>query len=258
MVRNIQSLKPLAAFSYPSFRLLWFSANFVALGIWAERLAVGWLVLEQTNSVLLSAATFAAGSAPSIIAAPIGGAVADRFPRNRLLLLTALIRATSILLIALVALSGFSNPWPIFVIVAFEGVVNSFDMPAKQGLITDIVPRESRMNAISVHSVGTRAVAAIGALASGIIAEFIGIPAALFVAASTSILIGAVIIAFVPNVRATVNRSSASVARIFKDAVIGIRSMLTNANRFDSALDRDSGRDFRLRLRLGHASDGAR
>ena len=225
MVRNIQSLKPLAAFSYPSFRLLWFSANFVALGIWAERLAVGWLVLEQTDSVLLSAATFAAGSAPSIIAAPIGGAVADRFPRNRLLLLTALIRATSILLIALVALSGFSNPWPIFVIVAFEGVVNSFDMPAKQGLITDIVPRESRMNAISVHSVGTRAVAAVGALSSGIIAEFVGIPAALFVAA-TSILIGTVIIAFVPNVRATVNRSSASVAQIFKDAVIGIRSML--------------------------------
>ena len=47
---------------------------------------------------------------------PIGGAVADRFPRNRLLLLTAIIRAISILLIALVALSGFSNPWPIFVI----------------------------------------------------------------------------------------------------------------------------------------------
>ena len=225
MVRNIQSLKPLAAFSYPSFRLLWFSANFVALGIWAERLAVGWLVLEQTNSVLLSAATFAAGSAPSIIAAPIGGAVADRFPRNRLLLFTALIRASSILLIALVALSGFANPWPIFVIVAFEGVVNSFDMPAKQGLITDIVPRESRMNAISVHSVGTRAVAAVGALSSGIIAEFVGIPAALFVAA-TSILIGAIIIAFVPNVREVVNRSGASAARIFKDAVIGIRSML--------------------------------
>ena len=124
--------KPFAAFEHRAFRLLWFSANFVALGIWAERLAVGWLVLEQTNSVLLSAATFAAGSAPSLIAAPIGGAVADRFPRNRLLVLTALVRAISILLIGLIALSGFSNPWPIFVIVAFEGVINSFDMPAKR------------------------------------------------------------------------------------------------------------------------------
>ncbi len=216
---------PFAAFRYPGFRLLWFGANFVALGIWAERLAVGWLVLEQTDSVLLSAATFAAGSAPGIIAAPFGGAVADRFPRNRLLPLTALIRAISMLSIALIALNGFSNPWPIFVIVAFEGVVNSFDMPAKQGLITDIVPREARMNAISVHSVGTRAVAAVGALASGIIAEFIGIPAALLVAAS-AVLIGGIVVLFTPTIRSTARQTGASAKNIFKDAMIGIRSMM--------------------------------
>ena len=217
--------KPFAAFEYPAFRLLWFSANFVALGIWAERLAVGWLVLEQTDSVLLSAATFAAGSAPGIIAAPIGGAVADRFPRNRLLPLTAFIRVISILSIALIALNGFSNPWPIFVLLAFEGMVNSFDMPAKQGLITDIVPREARMNAISVHSVGTRAVAAIGALASGIIAEFVGIPAALFAAAG-SVLVGGIVVMFVPTIRTTVRQTGASVKNIFKDAIVGIRSMI--------------------------------
>ena len=204
---------------------MWLSSNFVAFGIWAERLAVGWLVLEQTGSVLLSAATFAAGSAPSIIAAPIGGAVADRFPRNRLLPITALIMVVLILLIALVALNGFSNPWPIFVLIAIHGGVNSFDMPAKQGLITDIVPREARMNAISVHSVGTRAVSAVGALASGIIAEFVGIPAALFAAAG-SVLVGGIIVMFVPTIQTTVRQTGASAARIFKDAIIGIRSMM--------------------------------
>ena len=220
-----RSPKPFAVFEYPAYRLLWFSANFVALGTWAERLAVGWLVLEQTNSVLLSAATFAARSAPGIIAAPIGGAVADRFPRNRLLPLTALIMATTILMTALIALNGFSNPWPIFVLISIQGVVNSFEMPAKQGLITDIVPREARMNAIAVHSVGTRAVAAVGALASGIIAEFLGIPAALFMAAG-SILIGGIVVLFVPTIQTTVRQTGASAARIFKDAVIGIRSMM--------------------------------
>ena len=217
--------KPFASFAYPAYRLLWISSNFVALGSWAERLAVGWLVLEQTNSVLLSAATFGIRTAPGILAAPIGGAVADRFPRNRLLPVTAFVRATTIFLTALIAFNGFSNPWPIFVLVAVEGVVNSFEMPAKQGLITDIVPRETRMNAISVHSVGIRSVGAGGALASGIIAEFIGIPAALF-AASGSILIGGIIIVFVPTVKTTIRRTSASADRIFKDAVIGIRSMM--------------------------------
>ena len=217
--------KPFAAFDYPAFRLVWLSSNFVALGLWAERLAVGWLVLERTDSVLLSAATFAAGSAPSIIAAPFGGAVADRFPRNRLLPITALIITTLILLITLVALSGYSNPWPIFVLIAIQGVVNSFDMPAKQGVITDIVPREARMNAISVHSVGTRSVSALGALASGIIAEFVGIPAALFVAA-VSVLLGGIVVMFVPTIRTSVRQTGASVANIFKDAIIGIRAMM--------------------------------
>ncbi len=217
--------KPFAAFEYPAFRLVWLSSNFVAFGMWAERLAVGWLVLEQTGSVLLSAATFAAGSAPSIIAAPIGGAVADRFPRNRLLPITALIMVALILMIALVALNGFSNPWSIFVLIAIRGGVNSFDMPAKQGLITDIVPREARMNAISVHSVGTRAVSAAGALVSGIIAEFVGIPAALFAAAG-SVLVGGIVVLFVPTIQTTVRQTGASAARIFKDAIIGIRSMM--------------------------------
>lgn len=217
--------KPFAAFEYPSFRLVWLGSNFVALGIWAERLAVGWLVLEQTESVLLSAATFAAGSAPSIIAAPIGGAVADRFPRNRLLPITAFTTAALILLIMFVALNGFSNPWPIFVLVAIRGVVNSFDMPAKQGLITDIVPREARMNAISVHSVGTRAVSAAGALVSGIIAEFLGIPAALL-AAAISVLIGGVVVMFVPTIRTPIAQTGASVKNVFNDAIVGIRSMM--------------------------------
>ena len=217
--------RPFAAFAYPAYSLLWLSSNFVALGSWAERLAVGWLILEQTDSVLLSALSFAFRSAPGIIAAPFGGTIADRFPRNKLLPFTALIRAFAITMTALIALKGFTNPWPIYVLIAVEGVVNSFEMPAKQGLITDIVPRETRMNAISVHSVGIRSVGAAGALASGIIAEFIGIPAALFVAAG-SILIGGVIVLFVPTIQSTARIARSSIRRIFREAVIGIRSML--------------------------------
>ena len=69
-------------------------------------------------------------------------------------------------------------------------------MPARQGLLTDVVPPETRMNAISLHSVGLRAVSAGGAFASGLIAEFVGIPEALVVAGA-SILIGGVIVLFV-------------------------------------------------------------
>ncbi len=213
------------AFAHPGYGTLWISSNFVALGMWAERLAVGWLVLVQTESVLLSAATFAVRSAPSIIAAPLGGAVADRFPRSKLLPVTALVRAVAILMIALVAINGFSNSWPIFLLIAVGGVVNSFEMPAKQGLITDIVPRDARMNAISIHSVGIRSIGAGGALASGIIAEVMGIPAALF-AAAASVLLGGVIILFVPSMHAAVRDDRKPAMTIFSDAVGGIKTLV--------------------------------
>ncbi len=213
------------AFANPAYRVLWLGSNCIALGSWAERLAVGWLVLVQTESVLLSAATFGARSAPGIIAAPIGGAVADRFPRNRVLPVAALIRACVILLMAVVALRGFSNPWPIFVLIAIEGVVNSFETPATQGLITDIVPRHGRMNAISVHSVGGRAVGALGALASGVMAELVGIPTALL-AATGAVVVGGVIVLLVPTVPRTVRGVQEPLSRIFRDAFAGLRSMV--------------------------------
>ena len=216
--------KTLEAFASPAYRTLWLGSNFIGLGTWAEMLVVGWLVLVWTDSVLLSAATFGIRSAPAIIAAPIGGAVADRFPRNRLLPVTAFIKGAAVLLMALVAASWTSSPWPIFVLVAVGGVVNSFEMPARQGLITDVVPPETRMNAISLHSVGFRAVSAGGAFASGLIAEFVGIPEALLVA-GVSILIGGAIVLFIPGPGRAVGRARTPLTSIFRDAAVGILSM---------------------------------
>lgn len=214
----------LTAFAYPTYRVLWLSSTFTALGTWAERLAVGWLVLVETESVLLSAATFAVRSAPGILAAPLGGAVADRYPRTRLLPITALIRAVLKVLLALIAWVGFSNPWPIFVLIALGGVVNSFDMPGRQGLITDLVPREVRMNAISLHAVGSLAVGAIGALASGITAELLGIPAAL-TAAAVLVLIGGAIVLLIPTVGTPTQDRQTPLRVVFQDTADGIRLM---------------------------------
>ena len=214
----------LTAFAFPGYRVLWVSSNFTQLGTWASRLAVGWLVLVETESVLLSAATFAMRSAPGIIAAPLGGAVADRFSRTRLLPITALVRAAVMLMMALVALAGFSNPWPIFLLVAINGVVNSFDMPARQGLITDLVPRDVRMNAISLHAVGSLAVGAVGALASGVTAELLGIPAAL-TGAAVLVLIGGAIVLLAPNVRAAGRDQQTPLRSVFRETADGMKLM---------------------------------
>lgn len=217
---------PFGPLSDPAFRTLWVGASLIAFGTWAARIAVGWLVLVETNSVLLSAATFAIGSAPGLIAAPIGGAVADRYPRNRVVPAAAAVKAAAFLAMGLVAIDGFSNPWPIFLLVAVGGIVNSFELPATQGLITDIVPRHARMNAISVQSFGTRSLGAIGALAAGGIAELWGIPAALFTSAG-AILLGGFVVLFVPSIQTAVGMSRGPVTRVFRDATEGVRSIIS-------------------------------
>lgn len=221
-----KAANPFGPLSNPAYRTLWVGASLIAFGTWASRIAVGWLVLVETDSVLLSAATFAIGSAPGIVAAPIGGAVADRYPRNRVLPVAAAIKATAFIAMGLVAIDGIASPWPIFLLVAAGGAVQSFEMPATQGLITDIVPRRARMNAISVQSFGTRASGAVGALAAGGIAELWGIPTALM-AAAASILLGGSVVLFVPSMRSAIGLARGPVTRVFRDATVGVQSMIS-------------------------------
>ncbi len=167
---------PLAAFTFPQFRRVWVAAVVLSLGNWGERLAAGWLVLNETDSVFLVAATFAVRQAPQLIAAPIGGALADRFSRGNILFVSGVYRLLVLSILAYVAANGLDPLWPLFLLLSLSGVGHSFEIPAVQGMITGSVPREVRMNAVSVHSTGVRTIGAIGAFASGFAVHSFGVP----------------------------------------------------------------------------------
>ena len=137
------------AFRYPAFRRVWVTGVLIALAVWTERLAVGWLILTETESVFLTAASFAARQAPGLIAAPLAGAISDRMPRNRLLGIAAAYRALLLALLAIFALSGLEPLWIAFVLIALAGVGHAFETPSTQALVTDSVPRRAAMNAVA-------------------------------------------------------------------------------------------------------------
>ncbi len=172
------------AWSVAEFRRVWLATVLLSLGNWTERLVVGFFVLEQSGSVFLTAASFAARQAPALIAAPIAGSVVDRWPRRRVLALTAIYKA--LVLGALAYFAGVESPvlWPVFVITALGGIGQSFEIPATQGLVTDSVPRRLRMNAVATQSVGARGIGAMGALAAGTATDGIGVPGALGIGAA--------------------------------------------------------------------------
>jgi MFS family permease len=138
-----------------------------------ERLVVGWYVHDQTGSVFLTAATFAVRSAPSVFFGPIGGTVADRFDRRRILIGTASIKTGTLVVMAAWTLLGDGSIWPVFALVALGGITSSFEMPSTQALVTDVVDRQDAMNAISLNSFGMRAVGVIGALIGGAMLEIL-------------------------------------------------------------------------------------
>ena len=214
------------AFRYPAFRRVWVTGVLIALAAWTERLAAGWLILTETESVFLTAASFAARQAPGLVAAPIAGAISDRMPRHRLLGIAAACRAVLLALLALFALSGLEPLWVAFVLIALAGVGHSFETPCTQALVTDAGPRPSAMNAVALQSVGARGVGALGGLIGGLVIASYGIPAALFAGAVVSLIGGAVVGTMRP-VTARAARANRPDTSVLRDVADGLRVMFS-------------------------------
>ena len=175
------------------FRRLWFGSMTIAFSEWIERLAIGWLVLEATNSIFLSALAFAVRNMPSMLLGPFSGAIADRFPRQRLVGLMAGIRAATMLGIGVLALGDDSVIWMILLLATVGGATRTVEVPATQAFIGDIFGRDGTPRAIGVHGFGVRMVSLSGALAAGLSIEVLGSASPFFLSAGF-LLVGAVLI----------------------------------------------------------------
>jgi MFS family permease len=179
------------------YRRLWLGTAVMMLANQAEHLAVGWAVLANTDSVFLAAASYAVRKIPGSLIAPVAGDASDRLSPRRLLVATSLYKSVIVLLLGWLSLDDFELIWAVFVLAALSGVGRSFETPATQKLITDIVPKEMILQGVALQGTGTRAVGALGALLGGFVIHSIGTPAVLFGGAGV-LVIGAAIIWTLP------------------------------------------------------------
>jgi len=215
---------PLAAFAFPKFRRIWLASVIFSLGNWGERLATGWVVLNETDDVFLAAATFAVRQAPQLIFAPIGGAVADRFSRGKIVLAVGIYKALILTALAVIAANGLEPLWLVFVILGLSGVGQSFELPSVQGMVTSSVPRAFRMNAVAMQSTGMRAVGALGALAAGFAISSLGVPIT-FLASGSTFVVGGVLALFAN--RGLRTRSIDKTESVVRDVIDGLKLMST-------------------------------
>jgi MFS family permease len=164
----------LRALRHRNFQLF-FSGQLISLiGVWMDNIAEAWLVYRLTGSSLLLGTVAFAGQIPVFLLAPIGGMVADRWDRQRIVIAT---QATSMVLagiLAVLTLTHRITVWEVVVLAALMGAVNAFDIPARQAFLVDMVGREDLMNAIALNSSMFNGARVIGPAIAGILVASIG------------------------------------------------------------------------------------
>ncbi len=143
---------PFRALRHRNYQLF-FAGQLVSLtGTWMQSVAQSWLVYRLTGSAGLLGLVGFAGQIPVFLLAPFGGAVADARGRHPILLATQTLSMLLALALAAVTLAGRVQVWHVFAIGALVGIVNAFDIPARQAFIADMVGRGDLMNAIALNS----------------------------------------------------------------------------------------------------------
>jgi len=153
---------------------LFFAGQLISLiGTWMQTVAQSWLVYRMTNSALLLGVVGFASQIPVFIMAPVGGIVADRRNRQRVVIGTQTASMILAGMLAALTLTHVVQVWHIMVLAAALGV-NAFDIPARQAFLIDMVGREDLMNAIALNSSMFNGARIIGPAVAGILVASIG------------------------------------------------------------------------------------
>jgi MFS family permease len=170
----------LRSLRHRNYRLLWIG-NFVSnTGDWMDQVAFNWLVYQLTDSAIYLGLVNLARWLPILIFTLVGGVVADRWERRRLMFVTQAIAMVLALVLAVLDATGLIHIWMVLVIAAGRGITMSFNQPAKQGLVSDLVPPQDLRNAIGLNSTQFNLTRIIGPAVGGLLIATVGIAGAFF------------------------------------------------------------------------------
>ena len=178
-----------ASFSIRNYRLFWWGGLISNIGTWMARIAQTWLVLTVLTDNSATAVGWVTGLQflPMMLLGPWGGALADRFPKRRLLLATQVALAANAAILAGRALTGVAELWHVYALAALQGVVAAADNPARQAFVSEMVPPSLLPNAVGLNSASFNAARLIGPAVAGVLIAAWGVGPSL-VASAVSFL----------------------------------------------------------------------
>jgi len=164
----------LRAFKSKNYQLFFWGQLISRVGMWMQRTAVIWLVYSMTQSVFMVGLATFAEQFPSFILSPLGGVVADRFDRFKVLMSTQIVSAIQAILLTTLYVFNYHQVWLILLLSTILGIANAFDVPARQPMVNDLVKSTDDLpNAIAINSASNNLARLIGpAMAGWLIAKY--------------------------------------------------------------------------------------
>jgi MFS transporter, DHA1 family, staphyloferrin A biosynthesis exporter len=199
--RGLQLPSYLAALRHRNYRLLWFGNLISNTGDWMDQVALNWLVYQLTDSAVYLGLVNLCRFVPILLFTLLGGVVADRWERRRLMFSTQAVAMILALILAILVGEGLVQPWMVLVIAAGRGIMMSFNQPAKQSLVSELVPREDLSNAIALNSANFNLTRIIGPVIGGVLIATVGMAGAFFINAASfvAVLGGLALMRFPPR-----------------------------------------------------------
>ncbi|MFC3560910.1 MFS transporter [Pedobacter jamesrossensis] len=163
------------AFKSRNYRLYFGGQSVSLIGTWMQKTAVSWVVYEQTHSNFMLGLTLFASLFPSFIFSFIGGVASDRYDKYKLLLITQIASMVQAILMTILIFSKHYEMWQIIALSALLGLINAFDVPARQSLVYEMVDnKEDLPNALALNSSMVNLSRLIGPGLAGLALEKLG------------------------------------------------------------------------------------
>ena len=165
----------LRALRHRNYRLFFTGQSISLIGTWMTNLAATWLLWRLTHSAEMLGVLGFAAQVPTFVFAPIAGVWVDRLSRHRLLVVTQVLAMVQAFTMAALALSGIIQIWEIFALQLLLGMINAFDMPARQALLVELIEdRGDLSNAVALNSSMVNGARLIGPSLAGLLIAWVG------------------------------------------------------------------------------------
>ena len=175
---RVRSLRTFQAFDNPQFRLLWPANFFSHTSRWSHMTLLSWLVLDLTGSPWRVALVGAFGFAPSLLLGAIGGLLADRMDRKRLLMITQSMNLAVTVAMTVVLFTDQVEFWHAYIVIFANGTGAALDFPSRRAIIRDLMGRSGVTNAIAVDSIGMHSSRMLGPALAGVLITVIDVSGA--------------------------------------------------------------------------------